>query len=65
MKLMAKSFDGIYPNQLSFHGTSIHIIYQLTILPFCSPGNISKYVMDITQSVKQFILLGIRMALRL
>ena len=58
--LMAKSLDGIHPNQLSFHGASMHIIYQLTMLPFCSPGNIPKYVMDITQSAKQFVLPGRR-----
>lgn len=60
MILMAKSLDGIHPNQLSFHGASMHIIYQLTMLPFCSPGNIPKYVMDITKSAKQFLLPGRR-----
>jgi len=44
MLLMAKSLDGIVPNQSSFHGASMHIIYQLTILPFCTHGNIPKYV---------------------
>ncbi|XPF94167.1 IS4 family transposase [Colwellia sp. RE-S-Sl-9] len=56
MVLMAKSLDSIHPNQLSFHGASMHIIYQLTMLPFCSPGNVSKFVMDITKSAKQFVL---------
>ena len=56
MVLMARSLDSIHPNQLSFHGASMHIIYQLTMLPFCSPGNIPKFVMDITKSAKQFVL---------
>jgi IS4 transposase len=43
MVLMAKSLDSIHPNQLSFHGASMHIIYQLTMLPFCSPGNMPKF----------------------
>ena len=56
MVLMAKPIDGIHPNQLSFHGASMHIIYELTMLPFCSPGNIPKHVMNITKSAKQFVL---------
>jgi hypothetical protein len=56
MVLMAKSLDSIHPNQLSFHGASMHIIYQLTMLPFCSPGNMPKFLMDITKSAKQFVL---------
>jgi len=56
MVLMAKSLDSIHPNQLSFHGASMHIIYQLTMLPFSSPGNLPKFVMDITKSAKQFLL---------
>lgn len=56
MVLMAKSLDSVDPNQLSFHGASIHIIYQLTMLPFCAPGNVPKFVMDITKSAKQFVL---------
>lgn len=56
MVLMAKSLKGIHPNQLSFHGASMHIIYQLTMLPFCSPGTMPKYIMDIAKSAKQFVL---------
>ncbi|MCW8994529.1 MAG: IS4 family transposase, partial [Psychromonas sp.] len=56
MILMAQSLGGIAPNQLSFHGASMHIIYQLTMLPFYAPGNIPKYVMDITKHAKQFLL---------
>lgn len=29
----------------------MHIIYKLTMLPFCSPENIPKHVMNITKSV--------------
>ena len=56
MVLMAKSLKNIHPNQLSFHGSSLHIIHHLTQLPFISPGNIPKFVMDITKVAKQFIL---------
>ncbi len=56
MVLMAKSLNSIHPNQLSFHGASMHIIYQLTMLPFSSPGNIPKFVMDITKHAQQFVL---------
>ena len=56
MVLMAKSLKNIHPNQLSFHGASLHIIHHLTQLPFISPGNIPKFVMDITKAAKQFIL---------
>lgn len=42
MILMAKSLSGIAPNQLSFHGPSIHIIYHLTILPFYAPRKCPK-----------------------
>lgn len=56
MVLMAKSLDGIHPNQLSFHGASMHIIHELTQLSYCTPGNIPKYTMNITKSAKQFVL---------
>jgi len=56
MVLMAKSLDGIYPNQLSFHGASLHIIHHLSMLPYVTPGNIPKYVMDIEKSAAQFVL---------
>lgn len=56
MILMAKSLKSIHPNQLSFHGASMHIIYQLTMLPFSAPGNIPKFVMDITKHAQQFVL---------
>lgn len=56
MVLMAKSLDDIHPNQLSFHGASMHIIHELTQLSFCTPGNIPKYTMNITKSAKQFVL---------
>lgn len=56
MVLMAKSLTSIHPNQLSFHGASMHIIYQLTMLPFSAPGNIPKFVMDITKHALQFVL---------
>jgi len=60
MVLMAKSLDGIHPNQLSFNGASMHIIHELTQLSFCTPGNIPKYTMNITKSAKQFVLPGRR-----
>lgn len=50
MELMAKSLDSINPNQLSFHGASMHITYQLTMPLFSSPENVPKFVMDITKS---------------
>ena len=56
MVLMAKSLKSIHPNQLSFHGASQHIIYQLTMMPFIAPGNVPKFVMDITKHAKQFVL---------
>ena len=56
MVLMANSLDGIPTNQLSFHGASMHIIYQLLMLPFCSLDNLPKFVMDIITSAKQFFL---------
>ena len=56
MILMAKSLDGIHPNQLSFHGASLHIIHHLSMLPYATPGNIPKYVMDIGKAAAQFIL---------
>jgi len=56
MVLMATSLDGIHPNQLSFHGASMHIIHELTQLSFCTPGNIPKYTMNITKAAKQFVL---------
>jgi len=56
MVLMASSLDGVHPNQLSFHGASMHIIHALSQLSFCTPGNIPKYTMDITKSAKQFVL---------
>ena len=34
MVLMASSLDGVHPNQLSFHGASMHIIHALTQLSF-------------------------------
>ncbi|WP_198552574.1 hypothetical protein [Psychromonas sp. MB-3u-54] len=34
----------------------MHIIYELTMLPFCSPGNIPKYLMNITKSAEKFFL---------
>jgi IS4 transposase len=60
MILMARSLKGVHPNQLSFHGASLHIISHLSMLPFCTPGNIPKYVMDITKAAKQFVLPGRR-----
>lgn len=56
MVLMATSLDGVHPNQLSFHGASMHIIHELTQLSFCTPGNIPKYTMNITKAAKQFVL---------
>ena len=56
MILMAKSLDGVDPNQLSFHGASLHIIHHLSMLPYVTPGNIPKYVMDIEKSAQQFVL---------
>lgn len=60
MVLMAKSLDGVHPNQLSFNGASMHIIHELTQLSFCTPGNIPKYTMNITKSAKQLVLPGRR-----
>lgn len=56
MILMAKSLKGIHPNQLSFHGASLHIIHHLSMLPYVTQGNIPKYVMDIEKAAAQFIL---------
>ncbi|KGJ95691.1 IS4 family transposase [Thalassotalea sp. ND16A] len=56
MVLMAKHLGGIAPNQISFHGASMHIIYQLTLLPFCTPGRVPKFIMDITKTAQQFVL---------
>jgi len=56
MILMAKSLDGIHPNQLSFHGASLHIIHHLSMLPHVTPGNIPRYVMDIEKAAEQFVL---------
>ena len=56
MILMAKTLDGIRPNQLSFHGASLHIIHHLSMLPYVTPGNIPKYVMDIEKAAAQFVL---------
>jgi len=44
MLLMAKSLDGIVPNQSSFDGASMHIIYQLTISPFCHFAHTETYL---------------------
>jgi len=56
MILMAKTLKGIHPNQLSFHGASLHIIHHLSLLPYVTPGNIPKYVMDIEKAAAQFVL---------
>ena len=56
MILMAKSLKGVYPNQLSFHGASLHIIHHLSMMPYVTPGNIPGYVMDIEKAAKQFLL---------
>lgn len=56
MVLMAKTLKGIHPNQLSFHGASLHIIHHLSLLPYVTPGNIPKYVMDIEKAAAQFLL---------
>lgn len=56
MILMARSLKGVYPNQLSFHGAALHIIHHLQQLPYCSPGNIPRFVMDIEKAAKQFVL---------
>jgi len=60
MVLMAKSLDGIYPNQLSFREASAHIVHLLSQLPSCSPGNIPKLVMNLEKNAKQFVLPGRR-----
>ena len=56
MTLMAKSLKGIHPNELSFHHASLHIIHVLTQLPYVTPGNIPKLVIDIEKDAKQFVL---------
>lgn len=56
MILMARTLKGIHPNQLSFHGASLHIIHHLSLLPYVTPGNIPKYVMDIEKAAAQFVL---------
>ena len=56
MVLMAGSLKGIYPNELSFHHASLHIIHLLTQLPFVTPGNIPKLVKDIEKDAQQFVL---------
>ncbi|PWK40237.1 IS4 family transposase [Pleionea mediterranea] len=56
MTLMAKSLKGIHPNELSFHHASLHIIHKLTQLPYVTPGNIPKFVMDIEKDAQQFVL---------
>lgn len=56
MVLMASSLKGVFPNQLSFHGAALHIVHELTQLPFVTPGNIPKQVMVLEKIAKQFIL---------
>jgi len=56
MILMAHSLPGIYPNELSFHQASLHIIHLLTQLPYVTPGNVPKLVKDIVKDARQFIL---------
>ncbi|MGF1756791.1 IS4 family transposase, partial [Photobacterium sagamiensis] len=56
MVLMASSLKGVFPNQLSFHGAALHIVHELTQLPFVTPGNIPKQVMVLEEIAKQFIL---------
>ncbi len=53
---MAKSLKGSYPNELSFHHASLHIIHILTQLPYVTPRNIPKLIISIEKDAKQFVL---------
>lgn len=56
MILMARSIKNVHPNQLSFHGASLHIIGNLMQLPYCTPGNVPRFIADIEKHAKQFVL---------
>ena len=56
MAKMAYSLNGVWPFQLSFSRASAHIIKELTMLPYVSPGKVPSVVLGLERMAEAFIL---------
>jgi hypothetical protein len=56
MVKMAASLKGYTASQLSFHMASAYLIYELSCMPYLSPGSIPKRVAELEKQAGQFVL---------
>jgi hypothetical protein len=56
MVKMAASLKGYTASQLSFHMASVHLIHELSCMPYLSPESISKRVAELDKQAGQFVL---------